>query len=401
MRVALLHHWFVTRGGGERVAECMAALAPSADLFTLLCREEALPATLRSRPMHTSWLQMVPGAKHLHRHMLPLYPLATRSLNLTGYDVILSSDSGPVKGARKRQDATQVCYCHSPMRYLYDGYKLYQSGMNSVVRSLFRAAAPRVRRFDRQSSANVQEFISNSYYVAERIKRLYGRNSTVIYPPIDTSRARLNTPEDHYLCAGRLVSYKRTEMMVMVCERLGRKLRIAGTGPEMAKLRKLAGPNTTFLGELSDEALWDEYSRCRALLFAADEDFGMVPLEVQACGRPVIAFGFGGSLETVRSENPPTQYMPYDASWDELARTSPTGMYFSPQTPQALLQAIQRFEEQEERFHPATAQSFAAQFATPVFLRKLRAYLVQTVPQLEPELATVEAAMATLAGGAA
>ncbi len=350
------------------------------------------------RKVHTSFLQYLPRARHWHRHLMPLYPAATRSLDLRRYDFVLSSDSGPVKGARKRPDALHVCYCHSPMRYLYDGFEFYQRGMGRLMRRIFRAMAPRVRRFDQRSVPNVTEFISNSHYVAERIQRLYHRESTVIYPPIDTSRARTNPPEDHYLCAGRLVSYKRTELMVLACEKLGRKLRVAGAGPEIERLKKMAGPWTTFLGELADEQLWDEYSRCRALLFSADEDFGMVPLEVQACGRPVIAFGFGGSLETVRAENPPTRYAPPNAAWDELARTHPTGMYFTPQTGNALLRAILRFEAEESRYDPATAQAYAAQFDTPIFLANLRAFLVAKVPGIESELVTVEQAMQTLLG---
>jgi glycosyltransferase involved in cell wall biosynthesis len=396
VRVALVHPWFVHRGGGERVAECMAALVPDAKVFTLVSQANALPASLPQQKVSQSMLRFIPGARRLASYLFPLYPLATRSLNLNHFDVVLSSDYALVKSVRKKHRAVHLCYCHSPMRALYDGFDSYQYSVNPVMRRIFRAVAPHIRRFDRAGAAKVDDFTTNSYYVAERIQRLYGRESTVIYPPIDMSRARLNTPGDHYLCAGRLVDYKRTQMMILVCERLGRKLRIAGTGPEMKKLRALAGPNTTFLGELSDEELWNEYSRCRALLFAADEDFGMIPLEVQACGRPVIAFGFGGSLETVRSDNPPTRYAPHDAESDELARTQPTGMYFSPQTAQALLQALLRFEQQESRFDPVVAQAFAARFDTPVFLSKLREHLIAEVPSLEPQLATVATAMETL-----
>ena len=396
VRVALIHPWFVHRGGGERVAECIAALVPGAELFALASRSGGLPRSLRNRKMKKSLLQFMPGSRRLAPYLVPFYALAARSLRLSSFDVVLSSDYALVKGARKKHHALHLCYCHSPMRALYDGYESYQYAMNAVIRRVFRAVAPRIRRFDRNGAATVDDFMTNSYYVAERIQRLYGRQSTVIYPPIDMSRARLNTPGDHYLCAGRLVDYKRTQMMILVCERLGRKLRIAGTGPEMKKLRKLAGPNTTFLGELSDEALWDEYSRCRALLFAADEDFGMIPLEVQACGRPVIAFGFGGSLETVRSDNPPTRYAPHTEQTDDLARTQPTGLYYSPQTPQALLQAVLRFEQEEGRFDSATAQSFAAEFDTPVFLGRLREHLIAQVPALEPQLATVADALRTL-----
>lgn len=401
MRVALLHQWFVTRGGSERVVECMAALLPDADIFTLFCDKKALPRTISTKRVKSSFLQRIPGGRRMYQALLPLYPLATQSIDLRGYDFVLSSDSGPIKGARKRPETMQVCYCHSPMRDLYDGYKLFQRGMKSLVRRLFTSTAPRVRRFDQRASKNVAHFISNSYYVAERIERLYHRESTVIYPPIDMARARTNPPEDHYLCAGRLLSYKRTEIIILACEKLGRKLRVAGDGPEMERLRKLAGPYTTFLGELTDEQLWDEYSRCKALLFVADEDFGMVPLEAQACGRPVIAFGFGGSLETVRSDNPPTHYAPPSAEWDELARTQPTGLYFTPQTGNALLRAIMRFEQDEARYDPAVAQAYAAQFDTPIFLARLRAYLAETLPALEAEMVSVEAAMQTLQGATA
>ncbi len=396
MRVALIHPWFVHRGGGERVAECMAALVPDAELFALASRSDGMPKSLRKRKVKNSLLHFMPGSRRLVPYLVPFYTLATRSLRLKKFDVVLSSDYSMVKGARKKGHALHLCYCHSPMRALYDGFEAYQRDMNVVMRRIFRMAVPRIRRFDRRGAATVDDFMTNSYYVAERIQRLYGRQSTVIYPPVDMSHARMNTPGDHYLCAGRLVSYKRTQMIILACERLGRKLRIAGTGPEMKKLRELAGPNTTFLGELSDEALWDEYSRCRALLVAADEDFGLIPLEVQACGRPVIAFGFGGSLETVRSDNPPTRYAPHDAESDWLATTKPTGLYYSPQTAQALLQAVLRFEQEESRFDPATAQAFAADFDTPVFLTRLREHLIAQVPELEPQLATVADAMRTL-----
>ena len=269
-----------------------------------------------------------------------------------------------------------------------------------MVRRIFTATAPYVRRSDRAAAQKVTEFIANSFYVADRIRRIYDRDSTVLYPPIDVSRSRQNPPGDHYLAAGRLVGYKRTEIMIQACERLGRKLRIAGTGPEEKRLRAIAGPHTTFLGHLSDDALWDEYSRCRALLFAADEDFGMVPLEVEACGRPVLAFGFGGSLETVRGEHPPVTYAPRTPQQVEDSRTAPTGLYFTPQTAEALAAAILRFEAQSDRFSPAAAHSFATTFDTPVFLTHLRDLVLKSAPAAAANMATVEAAMQTLAAAA-
>ena len=364
MRVAVVHHWFVTRGGGERVAECIASLFPQAELFTLVARPEGLPPSLAGRALHPSFLQQLPFATTHHRHLLPLYPLATERLDLRGFDLVISSDSGPVKGVRVDPGATHFCYCHSPMRYLYDGYASYRAQMSLPVRTLFTATAGRVRRWDRQAAQRVSFFIANSRYVADRIRRVYGRESEVISPPIDLALARaVPQPGGHYLCAGRLVGYKRTELMIQACRRLGRTLRIAGTGPEEARLRRLAGPETDFLGALSDEQLWQQYAECRALLFAADEDFGMVPLEAQACGRPVIAFGAGGSLETIDGFSP-----------------APTGVYFADQTVDSLLEGMQRFEAIEHTFSPQRAQEWAARFSTPVFLARMRQFVLERVP---------------------
>ncbi len=370
MRVAVVHHWFVTRGGGERVAECIASLFPRAEIFTLVTRPEGLPPSLTARPLHTSFLQRIPLAASHHRHMMPLYPVATESLDLRGYDLVISSDSGPVKGVRVGPGAVHVCYCHSPMRYLYDGYESYRAQMGALTRGLFSAAAGGVRRWDTEAAKRVTHFIANSRYVAERIRRIYGRESEVIPPPIDLSLARtVAAPGDHYLCAGRLVGYKRTELMVVACQRLGRRLRIAGAGPEEARLRRLAGPETKFLGELDDDRLWQQYAECRALLFAADEDFGMVPLEAQACGRPVIAYGAGGSLETVRGSGP-----------------QPTGIYFGEQTVESLMEGMRRFEAREATFEPSQAQRWAAEFSTPVFLERMRTFILSRVPAAAAEM---------------
>jgi glycosyltransferase involved in cell wall biosynthesis len=391
MRVAVVHHWFVTRGGGERVAECIAALFPTAEIFTLVASEAGLPETLRGRAIHTSFLQRVPLAKTHHRHFLPLYPAATEGMDLRGFDLVLSSDSGPVKGVRLSPGATHICYCHSPMRYLWDGYEAYRAGMGGVTRMAFEATAPRVRRWDAQAAQRVSYFLANSQYVADRIRRCYGREAEVLPPPIDLHRAAAvaaERPGEHYLCAGRLVGYKRTEILIAACRRLGRRLRIAGAGPEEARLRGLAegDPRIEFLGELSNEALWGEYARARALLFAADEDFGMVPLEAEACGRPVIAYGAGGSLETVRG------------AWSvgEMDAQT-TGTYFAEQSAAAVAEAIERWERtMEARFDPEAARGWAARFATPVFLERYREFVVRKAPEAAAVSATVSAAAATV-----
>ncbi len=312
--------------------------------------------------------------------MMPLYPFATEHLDLRGFDLVLSSDSGPIKGVRLDPGAIHICFCHSPMRYLYDGYEAYRSDMKGVTRTLFTAFASRLRRWDIRAATRVTHFIANSRYVASRILRFYGREATVIHPPIDLHRANVQDPPSpgrHYLAAGRLVSYKKTELMIEACQRLGRELHVVGDGPELGRLRQLAGPAVTFFGELPAEDLWCEYSLCRALLFAADEDFGMVPLEAQACGRPVIAYGAGGSLETVRAKSAKTE-------------APATGVYFDRQTVDSMMGGILNFERDEANgaFDPVEIRRWAEQFATPVFLRAMRNYILERVPAAAEAMAS-------------
>lgn len=369
MRVAIAHHWFVTKGGGERVAEYIASLFPAAEIFSLVSHPEGIPEGLRERRIRTSFLQKLPFGVSHHRHMMPLYAAAAEGLDLRGFDVVLSSDSGPVKCVRTDPDATHICYCHSPMRYLYDGYDQYRALMGPLTRTVFTATAGSLRKADLRAAARVTHFIANSQYVADRIRRVYGRESTVIHPPIDVKRAVVATPGPHYLCAGRLVSYKRTDLIVKACTQLGRPLRIVGAGPEEAALKRIAGPTVTFDGEQTTENLWREFATCRALIFAADEDFGMVPLEAQACGRPVIAYGHGGSLETVRGSG-----------------ARPTGVYFSEQTVESVMEGILRFEENETMFDSQVIRSHAAQFDSSAFLERLRMFITSVLPAAANEM---------------
>jgi glycosyltransferase involved in cell wall biosynthesis len=310
--------------------------------------------------------------------------MATESLDLRGFDLVLSSDSGPVKGVRMDPGAVQICYCHSPMRYLWDGYEAYRAAMSGVTKWAFTASVPRLRRWEAEVAAKrVTEFLANSDYVADRIRRTYHREASVIHPPIDLFRATPFVdvvPGEHYLCAGRLVPYKQTEILIEACRRLDRRLRIAGTGPELARLREMAAgdPRIEFVGELQVAEFWAEYAACRALLFAADEDFGMVPLEAQACGRPVIAYGAGGSLETVRAGG---------------ARA--TGAYFAEQTTESAMAAISRWENELERdFRPEYAREWAAGFGLPRFLEQYRAFVLEHVPEAEAEAIPASAAAA-------
>jgi glycosyltransferase involved in cell wall biosynthesis len=374
MRVAVVHHWFVSTGGGERVAEVLARMYPNADLFSLVVVPEMLPEHLRSRSMQTSFLNRIPFASRLYRHMLPLYPTAVEQLDLSGYDLVLTSDSGPMKGVIVSPSAVHICYCHAPMRYLWDQYHNYRKDLGSVSKTIFGATAHYVRSWDQMAAQRVTYFTANSRYVASRIRQYYGRESIVVYPPVDTSSGYLaDNQSDAYLTVGRLVAYKRTDLLIQACNRLGRRLRIIGTGPEESRLRAIAGPTIEFLGQVDNATLWNEYAHCRAFLFAAEEDFGMAVVEAQACGRPVVAFGKGGVLESV-------------VGLDEaVPRFQHSGIFFYEQTPTAVADAVLRFEENEHRFDPRTIREKASRFSTDVFCRSFRGLVDGLMPSHSPE----------------
>ncbi len=378
MRVAIVHHWYVTTGGGERVAEALASLYPQADLFALVADPARVPPSLSDRRLTTSFLNRLPFARRTYRHLLPLYPLAVEQLDLTGYDLVLTSDSGPMKGVIVSPSAVHVCYCHSPMRYLWDQYHPYRNRMRGMARFAFSMAAHYVRNWDQAAAQRVTHFAANSRYVAARIRQYYGRDSTVIYPPVDTASGRLDgNPSEAYLTVSRLTSYKRVDLLIEACNRLGRRLRIVGTGPEEARLRSMAGNTIEFLGEVGHETLWNEYARCAAFLYAAEEDFGMALVEAQACGRPVIAFGRGGALESV-------------VSLDNAGhRTACTGVFFYEQTAAAAESAIRRFELNEHRFQTAIIREHASRFGVQAFRRGFQS-LVDEALQVSPSVSRLE-----------
>jgi glycosyltransferase involved in cell wall biosynthesis len=378
MRVAIVHHWFISRAGGERVFDAIASIFPTADVFTLfLDKQKFLPALRRHR-ITTSFLDKIPAAQRAHRHLLPFYPLAVEMLDLSGYDLVISSDSGPMKGVLTDPNSAHICYCHSPMRYLWDGHSAYHRTMSPLTQTIFGIASHYVRNWDFSAAQRVDHFIANSHYVAGRIRKYYRRESTIIYPPINTSQGYLaDKHENYYLAVGRLVAYKRTEILIKACNKLGRKLLIVGDGPERKKLEKNSPRNVEYLGELDDSELRKVYAHCRALLFAADEDFGIVPLEAQSFGRPVIAFGKGGSLETIIGTYAPIrEHAAYD-------NTTVTGVFFEEQTPDSVAKAILAFESSEEIFQPHRIQSYARRFDTSIFLDRMRAYINSVI---EPRL---------------
>lgn len=367
MRTAIVHPWFLANGGAEHTVNALAAMYPEADIFTIFYNQGDLPPALQGRRISAVGMNWLPAKYRYYRYLLPWYPMAFESLDLRGYDLILSSDSCVTKGVLVDQDALHICYCHSPMRCLWDQRVEFRSMLPAFARPVFSAATHYVRQWDFNAAQRVDHFIANSRNVAQRVQKFYRRPSTVIYPPVDTSQAALRQATgDYYLSVGRLTDMKRIDILIDAVQSLGRKLVVVGTGREERRLKALAGKNVEFLGHVSNETRQDLYANCRALLFAAHEDFGIVPIEAQAFGRPVIAYGVGGTLETVVDLN-------------DRSSAAPTGIRFPQQTAASLSKAILRFEEMESRFDPEAIRRHALRFDSSVFVRRFSAFVDHAV----------------------
>jgi glycosyltransferase involved in cell wall biosynthesis len=365
LRVAIVHYWFVGRAGGERVVEALAEVFPQADLFSLVAEREKLAPILQNRKMQTSFLQRVPGARKFHRHFLFLQPLALEQFDFSSYDLVISSESGPAKGIITSSKTCHVCYCHSPMRYIWEMYPQYRRGMNPVVGAIFSLAAHYMRLWDYASAGRVDYFVANSRFIASRIRKYYRRESAVIYPPVESLAGNINAaPGDYYLAVGRLVDYKRFDLAVSACTKLGRRLKVIGEGPQSKTLRRMAGPTVEFLGKVSDGELRSNLASCRALLFPGEEDFGIVPVEAQSFGRPVIAYASGGVLETVRGVLP-----------GKNAMENPTGVFFTDQSSSSLVKAIVDFESMEREFCPQTIHEHSLQFDKEIFKLRIAEFM--------------------------
>lgn len=326
MRTAIIHYWLVNRRGGERVLEELCALFPDADIFTHVHDPQALGSpVIAKHNVRTTFVARLPWANRLYRHYLPLMPLALEELDLRGYDLVLSSEAGPAKGVITAPEALHLCYCHSPMRYAWDLYHEYVAGFSRIRRAFVAPLLHYMRLWDAASADRVDCFVANSGYVAQRIRKCYRRESRVVHPPVDLRLARHDLPrEDFYLFVGELVPYKRADLAVEACNRLGRRLVVIGGGPLEKKLRSLAGPTVSFLGRQPDAVVAGHYARCRALLFPGPEDFGITPVEGMASGAPVLALGRGGALETVQDGR--------------------TGLFFQEQSVEGLAEAIRTLE---------------------------------------------------------
>ncbi|HEX5413009.1 MAG TPA: glycosyltransferase [Terriglobia bacterium] len=353
MRVALVHHWLVTMRGGERVLEALAEMFPSADIFTLVCDRKMLPSSLSRLRIQTSLLQRLPRSTRWYPYYLPLFPFATRQLDLTGYDLVVSSDAAVIKGIRIDDGATHICYCHSPMRCLWSGYEVYRQAAHPVVRFALSAVRDHLCRWDYEAAQGVDFFVANSENVKARIERFYGRASVVIHPPVDTRHfvidSRQEQRDDFFLVVSQLVAYKRIDLVIDAFTRCKRPLLIIGDGPERQKLERRAGKYIHFAGSLPQRKVIEAMQRCKAFVFAGEEDFGIVMAEAQACGTPVVALGKGGALEIVE---------------DNLS-----GILFNEESVDSLMEALDRFDRAS--FDPRPVRASAMRFTRQRFLDEL------------------------------
>ncbi len=360
MRVALVHDWLITWRGGEKVLDALAGLFPAAEIFTLFHEPGAMSPRIEGRTIHTSLLDRLPSARARHRSFFPLMPLAIERLSLEGFDLVVSSSHCVAKGVRKPDGIRHLSYLHAPMRYMWDHFDDYfgPGKASAPVRAAALALRPALQRWDVKSAQGVDRFVANSANVARQIKTRYGRASSVVYPPAELARFNAVTapppgPGGYFLCLGALAPYKRIDLAIAAFAQLGLPLWVAGTGQQSSWLHGLP-PNIRALGQVSDAELPGLFSGARALVFPGEDDLGLTPIEAQASGRPVIAFGKGGALETV---------------------TAKTGVFFREQTVASLMDGVRRFEAFEAGFSPDAARENAARFSLPAFEAGMRAEL--------------------------
>jgi glycosyltransferase involved in cell wall biosynthesis len=372
LKVAIIHPLFVLKGGAEKVVEVFAEMYPEADIYGLFVDPKALFPITQSRGVRPSLLNAVPFSKKLYRQLMPYYPWAVESIDLREYDLIISSVGQAMMGVSVREDAIHICYCHSPERTWWDLYTQTQHRLPGLLRHPFVMGASKVRTWEFCAMQRVDHVIANSSYIADRIYKYFRRDSTVIYPPVNmSSGSAVAGGGDYYLSVGRLAKLKKLDVLIRACNELGRKFVIVGTGREEKYLRSVAGPTIEFRGYVSDQDLPGIYANCKGFLFAANEDFGIAPVEAQSYGRPVIAYGHGGSLETVRVNDP-------DGRPD-------TGVFFPEQTVESVIDAIRRFEKIEGQFDPKLIQLHARQFDTDTFKATFRKF-VEDVIEIGPNL---------------
>ena len=327
-KIAIVHDWLVTKAGAEKVLKSICEIYKDADIFSLVdfLNDTNREIILGGKSVKTSFIQNLPFAKSYFRNYLPFFPTAIESLNLKEYDVIISSSWAVAKGIKKSSDQLRICYCHTPIRYAWDLYDEYTFNLKQPKKYLVEKTLQYIRKWDTNNLDNIDYFIANSHFVSQRIKRLYKRDSVVMYPPVDVYKfAFKKEKEDFYLTASRLVSYKKTKLIVEAFnEMLDKKLVVIGSGEELDSIKKIAKPNITVLGYQEDDVLIDYMQRAKGFMYSAVEDFGIIPIEAMACGTPVIALNEGGTKETVRA--------------------GLNGVHFETQDIEAIIDAVERFE---------------------------------------------------------
>ncbi len=359
-KIALVQDYLAQVGGAEKVYESLHNILPEADLCSTLAVREKLTNGLRQARIRTTWMQNLPSPERYFRHYFLLFPFAIESLDLTEYELILSSCCGYAKGVRKHPDAVHVSYCHTPMRWVwrYEDYAAREQ-FGRLKQMVLPPLLAGLKQWDLRASRNPDYFIANSNIVAQRIKEFYRRDAVVIAPPINVNRFKPSVQQqDYYVVLSRLVGYKRIDLAIDACNRLKRKLVVIGDGPDRKRLEQMAGPTVTLLGRQPDEVVEGLVSQCRSLLFPGEEDFGMVPLEVNAAGRPVIAYRGGGALETVIEGE--------------------TGIFFDQPTTTSLAEAILEFERYS--WNPARLRQHAERFSEEVFRTRILDFLKSVVP---------------------
>jgi glycosyltransferase involved in cell wall biosynthesis len=356
MRVALVHYWLVTMRGGEKVLEALCRMYPDADIYTHVLDRSCLTPELARHNIQTTFINKLPLSRKLYQKYLPLMPLALERLPLLDYDLVISSESGPAKGVITRSDALHVCYCHTPMRYLWDHYYEYYARAGFLSRMGMNVCTPALRRWDVHSATMVDSIVANSSTVAQRVRKRWRRDAAVIHPPVnvDAFPTREKVGGEYYVCFGQLVHYKRFDLAIDACSRMGRRLVVVGDGEEMARLRARAGNTVYFAGRQPYERVLEYLRGAKALLFPGEEDFGIVPVEATASGVPVIAYGCGGVKETI---------VP-----------GLNGCFFEQQSVPSLIASIEAFEREEYNFEPQAMHRYALRFSEERFRQEFVAH---------------------------
>jgi glycosyltransferase involved in cell wall biosynthesis len=363
-RVAIVHDYLNQMGGAERVVELLHRMFPEAPIYTTIVDRDLLSPEFKGADIRTTWMQKIPGILRMSKHFFWLYPFAVGSMDLRGYDLVISSSSAYAKGASVRGNTIHVCYCHTPMRFAWD-YSTYTEAieMPYLQRVLARWLMLPLRLWDKSTSVKVHHLIANSSIVQKRIQSYYGLRSSLIFPPVNLARFQISDKEmgDYFLVVSRFVSYKRIDLAVQACTRSGKTLLVIGDGPDRKRLESLAGPTVRFMGRLPDEQVVKYMQHCAGLIFPGLEDFGITPLEVNACGRPVIAFKAGGALDTIRPEI--------------------NGVFFEHQTVDSLIHAIESFATQ--KWDPIKIRMHAEEFSEEVFRKEISLLIERIMDQKE------------------